>query len=663
MNGGMAAGMMNIYAPQPQADPVTARIVVLPPRNRAFTGRVEILEKIDKQVRRGEVVPMQGLSGIGKTQLALEYVHQHADEYSVVWWVDAETPSLAAAGLIALAGRLGVATGTGSEAVPPGLWSALTERGEWLLVYDNVDDLTVLSQLMPSVPGRVLVTGRSAIVGRVGTRIEITEFSRDESKALLRKRCPRLSDADAGRVARQLGDLPLAVEQAGCFLAETSMDPSGYLEALVYQPAMAGLSDPTLDRHPGLAAAFAAGYARLQSASPPAARLLDQLAFLAPEPLPLRSAAYPAGVRAGGALQAATIIRDLTSLGLARPAGGAIMVHRLVQALTRARIPDHQHPAVLQAAAQLLATASPGDPADPASWPAYALLTPHIQAASQYQTDARQHIPEPKLRALMIATAAYLHSAGQNQAGADLAASAKRRWTTTIGPNDRDTLAAAAIQARALRDLGDLAEARDTGQDTLDRRRRMLGAAHPDTLASANEMAFLLYRLGEYHQARDLARQSLTQRDALGPDHPAILGAASRLAAALTGLAQHQDAHDLLVDTLDRRRRILGQDHPDTLRTANNLANILANLGDHQAAKKLDNDTLDRRCRMLGPWSCSAGIRPASSAASSPAGCGPAGCTRTRGSCPSWTSARLGAETSWSSPRCTRQAWRTSTRL
>jgi Tetratricopeptide repeat len=73
--------------------------------------------------------------------------------------------------------------------------------------------------------------------------------------------------------------------------------------------------------------------------------------------------------------------------------------------------------------------------------------------------------------------------------------------------------------------------ARDLDQDTLDRRRRLLGQNHPDTLASASELAIDLRNLGQVRAARDLDQ-----------------------------------------DTLDRRRRVLGEDHPDTLATANKLA-------------------------------------------------------------------------------------------
>jgi hypothetical protein len=48
-----------------------------------------------------------------------------------------------------------------------------------------------------------------------------------------------------------------------------------------------------------------------------------------------------------------------------------------------------------------------------------------------------------------------------------------------------------------LRCLVAAAAARDLDQDTLDRRRRVLGQDHPDTLASAANLAIDLRELGE----------------------------------------------------------------------------------------------------------------------------------------------------------------------
>ena len=62
------------------------------------------------------------------------------------------------------------------------------------------------------------------------------------------------------------------------------------------------------------------------------------------------------------------------------------------------------------------------------------------------------------------------------------------------------------------------------------------------------------------------------RRRVLGEDHPDTLKSANNLASDLRALGEHQAARELDEDTLARRRRVLGGDHPNTMKSANNLA-------------------------------------------------------------------------------------------
>ena len=110
-------------SPKPRGNPVVS---LLPPRNPFFTGREQELREIHRRFflesariansRPAEpvanrivgIVPLQGMGGVGKTQLALEYAHRHAAEYAIVWWVNADDLALALRDLGALAGQLGL---------------------------------------------------------------------------------------------------------------------------------------------------------------------------------------------------------------------------------------------------------------------------------------------------------------------------------------------------------------------------------------------------------------------------------------------------------------------------------------------------------------------------------------------------------------------------
>src|SRR2546423_64537 len=81
-----------------------------PARNPDFTGRDALLAGLAARLSVPSAPPVVliGLTGVGKTQLAVEYVHRNLDRYDLVWWIPAEQSGLARAALVNLADRLDV---------------------------------------------------------------------------------------------------------------------------------------------------------------------------------------------------------------------------------------------------------------------------------------------------------------------------------------------------------------------------------------------------------------------------------------------------------------------------------------------------------------------------------------------------------------------------
>ncbi|MFE5889607.1 FxSxx-COOH system tetratricopeptide repeat protein [Streptomyces sp. NPDC056462] len=603
-------------APPPPNGPVTRSrpIHALPSRNQAFTGRTALLERVSTNMRRaGEGgaeehgwVSLIGMGGIGKTQLALEYAHRHADDYGLVWWVGADQPAAVMASLTALASQLGL-TAVQPSLLIRALWVELAARRDWLLVYDNLDDLGAMNDLLPPDGGRLLITGRDPRIGRIGTRIDITEFERDESITLLSRRCPSLSPEDADRVAAAVGDLPLSVEQVGCFLDETGLETADYLTLLKSQPTASGLDDRTVSAHPGLVSVVVTSRDRLvTTAGPAAAALLDRLAFLAPEPIPLGSDPTVGpprfGVQLGDTATAALAVRKIVTLGLARHADNALQMHRLVHTLLRARLPLAEHGVIHHAAEELLATITLGDPDTPESWPEYGLIVPHVRellssaaALPGIQLDAEA------FRALVLKVQRYLYFSGQSRSAVDICRITRDSWTARLGPDHPDTLHSGYNLASNLFELGEYAQARDVDQEVWDRRRRVLGRDHQDTIRSAHQLAADLCDLGDFAGARALDEEGWRhRRRLLGESHPDTLQSAHYLGSDLYELGERERARDINADVWKRRRQVLGEDHPDTLHSAHHLASDLCDLGELEQALELQRWVLGQRRHRLG---------------------------------------------------------------
>lgn len=242
-------------SPGPRFPGTVPRIWNAPPRNPGFTGRSLVLERMRDQLGGGMAVvlpqpqTLYGLGGVGKTQVALEYVHRFMADYDLVWWISSEQIDDVVAGLAELAVRLGAQGGDDMAAASQEAVDLL-RRGvpsdRWLLVFDNADDPERLRRYFPQGgSGHILVTSRNQAWSQHGDALPVDVFLREESIEHLQRRAPGLSDEDAAQVATAVGDLPLAVEQAAAWIAETATPIDTYLEQLAQQaPEVLALNQP-----------------------------------------------------------------------------------------------------------------------------------------------------------------------------------------------------------------------------------------------------------------------------------------------------------------------------------------------------------------------------------------------------------------------------------
>lgn len=120
----------------------------IPPRNVNFTGRVATLAAlrgnlIGRGRQHASAQVISGMAGVGKTEIAAEYIHLHRDEYEVIWWIHADHHDRVRDALVKLSQRLGLPSaipGSGRDWPIAEVLKALESgiRPNWLLVYDNV---------------------------------------------------------------------------------------------------------------------------------------------------------------------------------------------------------------------------------------------------------------------------------------------------------------------------------------------------------------------------------------------------------------------------------------------------------------------------------------------------------------------------------------------
>ncbi|MEV6801443.1 FxSxx-COOH system tetratricopeptide repeat protein [Micromonospora rifamycinica] len=607
-----------VPAPRPAADQPAATadrpspVWNLRPRDPNFAGRGSELAELRTRLSSGGAAGVQavhGLGGVGKTQLALEYAHRYRADYDVVWWISAEQSGAIGEQFSTLGTALGVLDAQVDSVIAQSkVKEYLRRRDRWLLIFDNAEKPDDLRPWLPDGAGHVLVTSRTTSWGQLARTLELDVLPRAEAVELLTLRLARISATEAGQLAEDLGDLPLALAQAASYLAEFGMSVTDYRQVLREETlAVLGEGQPAGYPH-SLAAAATLSTTALSARDPAALAVLHLCAFLAPEPVPTdlvvtiaRHADLQLEILAPLAqiidkrLQRQRAISAVGASGLARVELGTITVHRLVQAIVR----DQIDPAV---AAELrvrigaaLSTVDPGNPRDTANWTQWSTILPHLLAADPARTD------NPDLRLRARDAIVYLLCRGDSRPAQQLAENLYREWKKRHGPDHVDTLRAATELVWAYRNLGYLDRLRPLIDDTLTRQINILGRDHPDTLRTASDLAVVHGELGNYQRAREVDEDVYGRRvRVLGKDHPDTLTSAANLATTLDDAGQFDQALEVAEDAYRRLVRVLGEDHPDTLTSAMNLASALGRVGEFGRALVVAEDAYRRLVRVLG---------------------------------------------------------------
>ncbi|MGH8351122.1 MAG: FxSxx-COOH system tetratricopeptide repeat protein, partial [Pseudomonas sp.] len=333
--------------------------------------------------------------------------------------------------------------------------------------------------------------------------------------------------------AEELGDLPLALEQAGALLNETAMPVSTYLELFRNEAGILNEGLPS-DYPVPIAAAWSVSESRVSAETPQALELLRRCAFLGPEPIPLelfddRSHDLSLGLQEvlRDPLVKARAIGALRRYGLARIDNleHTIQMHRILQRLIRDGIDPEQWDRMRRDVHLLLAAYDRDHPDDPPEWPRYAGLLAHAEPSRAVRS------AEPKVRRLVRNLVRYLYRAGDYPGARSYAEATLQYWTADSGDRDPDVLMMKRHLGNVLWALTDYQAAYDLNSRTLALMRSVFGDNDEETLSLTNTHAADLRVRGEFADALRLDEESVRRhRRALGEDHPRTFMAVSNLA-------------------------------------------------------------------------------------------------------------------------------------
>jgi tetratricopeptide (TPR) repeat protein len=582
----------------PITPPVQSRVWTVPhPRNRNFTGRKALLKDLRKKLTSGQPAALtqaiHGLGGVGKTQLANEYAYRHASDYDAVLWVRAEESTTLAADFAALAGELSVSEPDtrDQDADVKAVLRWLREHTRWLLVFDNAEEGRQIAKYLPQVgTGHVLITSRNPNWREYAQPVVVEVMEPEDAVDFLLKRTGEKDRATAGKLAEELGFLPIALAQAGAYMEQKQKSLPDYLS--LFQEYRDKVLTPSDDYPLSIAATWELSFQAVRAHSPAAADLLNLCAFFAPEDIPLDMIVagakhLPDSLKNAvlEPLELDDMVGELGKYSLVEvdKERRTISSHRLVQEVVRDKLSSEERQMWAEAALQIVNSGFSYKKNDLSTWPIAAMVLPHALAVITLP-DLRK--PDSKevselLSYLLSDIGLYLlHRAQYGEARNQL----ERALTideAVYGPDDSKVAADLGNLGKVLNALGDLQGARFNLERALTIDEAVYGPNHPHVATSLNELGRVLHDLGDLQGARSNLEKALAIYEAVyGPNHPHVAVGLSNLGGILQDLGDLQGARSNFERALAIDEAVYGPDHPEVATVLGNLGGIFKYLGD-----------------------------------------------------------------------------------
>lgn len=605
------------------------------PRNLFFTGREETLQALHAHLRvesdsaGSQAAALCGLGGVGKTQAALEYAYRYALEYRAIFWIEAETMERVQFSLqrIARLLQLPECTAPDQQRMVEAVQRWLSAHPQWLLIWDNLEDLELPSRMLPpSRQGTLLFTTRRQALGTLARRIDLLPMEHEEAILLLLRRAKVLElESTDEQVQRQaasrpdeytaasdlvttLGGLPLALDQAGAYLEETGCSLGDYLRRFEKQQTslLERRGGPGGDHPHSVTTTFRLSQERVEQELTAASDLLRVCAFLHAEAIP--EELFAAGIAHLGA-RLASIIANPTRFDLALAAlrnlslvhrqahTHTLSLHRLIQAVVRGQMEPAEERLWSERVIRLVNAAFPAG--DFATWDDCERLLAQALACVPLTTSFGKDLPEAGN--LLQKAGRYLLERGRFEEAEPLLAQAVTLGEQQRGPSDPVLIPRLLSQAELAWRQGNYERAEALASRALAVGEQHLEPNHVQVADALNDLAVFRLDQGKYEGNESLLQRALRIREqVLGPGHSEVATTLNNLGALYRDQGEYTSAESSYQRALDIREQALGAEHPEIANALANLAVLYIEQSKYEQAEPLLQRALDIREQSLG---------------------------------------------------------------
>ncbi|PGH05348.1 hypothetical protein AJ79_06817 [Helicocarpus griseus UAMH5409] len=195
-----------------------------------------------KGSRQSRSLALYGMGGVGKTSIALQYVNNARKQYDAIFWISADNGVKMLQDFLEIAQKLNlVPNDRKSEDANTAMFKVKTWLNDtdcrWLIVFDNADDLDILTQAWPgSAPGSILLTSRdfTAAFSPASAGLAVQPFDDAVGSVAFLELLNQPNSTGpnlelAREITHRLGGLPLALRQIAGFIVKQRLPLSNFL--------------------------------------------------------------------------------------------------------------------------------------------------------------------------------------------------------------------------------------------------------------------------------------------------------------------------------------------------------------------------------------------------------------------------------------------------
>ena len=586
-------------------------------QNQHFTGREEILAQLQEslEAEHGAALTqmLKGLGGIGKTQIAVEYVYRHHTKYDIVWWVNAETEVTIQTTFALLAEELELVQKDAREQeikVQAAL-KYLNQNPRWLLIFDNVESGDAIYAYRPQHhQGHVIITTRNQSLQGAGENIKIDSWTNEEAQQFVKTRINNANQNDINDLCEVLGNLPLAMEQAVSYIVASGLPISDYIELFNknQQKYLSKSSIPKEEYNETVATTWTLAIQKIQESMPVAIELFNMCAFMAPDDIPLYLIAKQADVLSesmqellGDKGEMAEMHILFKRYSIANIKNETLSMHRLVQAVIRYGLADEQAKQILGFVVEVIAKSFHGlNPQhDVNAWPTYKVLHTHILICGKY---AQEHEVNLEIVGFLYnELGLYLDAIGHYEQVESLFIKSRDIKEKILGKENASYSTSLNNLAELYRIKGQHGKAEPLYKEARDIYAKVHGKEHPAYATSLNNLAELYRVIGQYDKAEPLYIESLDViAKVLGKEGIDYAISLNNLAELYSAQGQYDKAEPLYIESRDIRAEVLGNEHPAYATSLNNLASLYKAQGQYDKAEPLYIESRDITAKVNG---------------------------------------------------------------